>query len=256
MDTSESNQKAAQIKIMLEAICRSFLQELPERLDHVESLILDLENSFDRQQYDELYREVHSLKGSGGTHGIHIISMICHQLENNLTGSANDFDADNVVLLLAFVDLLRQAADQCDPGNNNFSDLEQELDRLSGSSQYQESRAILIAEPSRMMESIYQNAAKDLPVQLTIVNDGLEALQLLLKNQFDCVFVAKELKSLNGFAVVAALRASLTKSAETPVYLVCSSKEPAPDYLGIKKTVFRSPEMKGDLRALFKESLQ
>jgi len=52
---------------------------------------------------------------------------------------------------------------------------------------------------------------------------GPDALQLLLKNKY---------------AVTALLRASLTKGADTQVYLVCSSKEPAPDYLGIKKTLF------------------
>jgi chemotaxis protein histidine kinase CheA len=71
---------------LLASMREAFLDELPERCGHFDALILSLETSpDDREAFNELYRGVHSLKGSGGTHGLSIITTICHQLENLLS---------------------------------------------------------------------------------------------------------------------------------------------------------------------------
>jgi len=66
---------------LLEGMRADFLAELPERCDSFDESILALEKSpDDREAFNELYRGVHSLKGSGGTHGLSIITTLCHQL--------------------------------------------------------------------------------------------------------------------------------------------------------------------------------
>jgi len=63
-----------------------YIAVLPSKLDGIESIILKLSDTVDfNPQFDELYREIHNLKGSAGTHDLHIISTIAHHLENSLT---------------------------------------------------------------------------------------------------------------------------------------------------------------------------
>ena len=69
---------------MLLQLRKTFLEDMPEKLDRLESLLLEIEKNGDGGEvFNELYRIVHSLKGSGGTHGLHIITTICHQLEDS-----------------------------------------------------------------------------------------------------------------------------------------------------------------------------
>jgi len=89
-------------------------------------LILALETtSDDRQPFNELFRGVHSLKGSGGTHGLGIITTVCHELENLLTETdvKNGFGAVFATRALAYVDILRRiekVARQSQPDFSTF----------------------------------------------------------------------------------------------------------------------------------------
>ncbi len=88
-----------------------FIGELPERCNNLDDLILTLEKfPQDSDAFDALYRGVHSLKGSGGTHDLSIITTICHQFENLLTEAASekDFGASFASRALDFVDWLRK----------------------------------------------------------------------------------------------------------------------------------------------------
>lgn len=106
---------------LLEGMRADFLAALPERCDRCDDLILTLEISpNDREAFNELYRSVHSLKGSGGTHGLSIITALCHQLENLIseTDARRGFGEVFATRALAYVDLLRQveqAAGQTHP---------------------------------------------------------------------------------------------------------------------------------------------
>ena len=70
---------------MLEDLRVGFITELPTRLEEMEQLMLDLENSSSfTEDYQDLYRHLHNIKGSAGTHGFHIISSICHVFEDKV----------------------------------------------------------------------------------------------------------------------------------------------------------------------------
>ncbi|OYY94039.1 MAG: hypothetical protein B7Y41_08890 [Hydrogenophilales bacterium 28-61-23] len=78
-----------------------------------------------------------------------------------------------------------------------------------------------------------------LPLPLTTVDNGMGALQLLLRQSFDTVVLARELKGLNGVAVTAALRASLSHNTAARVILISSNREPVPGHLHIDETLPR-----------------
>ena len=68
------------------SLSNDYIDALPERCDLIESLILKLgSKSLNLDSYQGLFREIHSIKGSAGTHGFESISTVCPQFEDWLT---------------------------------------------------------------------------------------------------------------------------------------------------------------------------
>ncbi len=238
MSQSDALAQAGKIEALLEQMRNSFLVEVPERCDRMEELALSLEREYSSDAFNELYRETHSLKGSGGTHGIPVMTTLCHQMENRLNQSEGHFDEEAVSAVLAYIDLLRKIPEIGAQKGADFSAIEEALGRLH-EAELKSRKAVLVAESSRMMQSMYQKAMAAAPVKLTFVDDGLVALQLLMQQSYDYIVIAKELKGLNGVAVVSALRASMGKNAHSPVTMITSSGAGLPTYLQLDRVLAR-----------------
>jgi chemotaxis protein histidine kinase CheA len=233
--------------ILLESMRADFLAELPERCDDLEAMTLALENTLDnRDTYQNYFRAAHSLKGLGGTHGLPIITTLCHQLENLLTEAEADADAgfDTVFTnrALALIDLLRQSALVASQERPDYTSIEADLDEQR-SLVLQRRSAVLIAESSRMMSGLCQKALEGLPLQLTVVDNGLTALERLLLDPFDLFIVARELKVLNGVGVAAALRASQSRNREIPILLLSSSMKDIPSHAKFSAIIARDQQL-------------
>lgn len=236
-----------QMEAMLQKLRLAFVAELPERCDRLESGILALERSpQDQQLFNELYRNVHSLKGSGGTHGLGIITSICHQLETFLTETFGRFNDVFAGQALAYIDLLRKTGHTACQSSPNWNLLEQELEMLQGR-HLQSRRAVLVADPSLLMMKLYQKALAKLPLQLAFVGDGLVALERLMQERFDFMIIARELKHLNGIAVTAALRLSRAKNQNIPVIMVTSDTSGLPDFCRVQQLIERNQKLEEQL---------
>lgn len=256
MNTSASKNKDS-FQALLANMRAEFLDEFPERCGHLEDLVLSLEKSpANGETFSELYRKVHSLKGSGGTHGLTIVTTVCHQLETRLTDAANnqDFGKAFVTAALAYVDLLSKVQRQASLEAQDFSGIDAELDLLRQAA-LKSRKAGLIAESSATMAGFYQHTLAALPVQLTVVNNGLTALERLLREPFDFVIVGRELKELNGVALMAALRASTTKNQKIPALLVTSSKDSIPVHARFSAVISRDSKQADNLIAEVKRVL-
>ena len=76
-----------QVKVMLAALRSNYLRDLPSHIDELEEVLLELERTgFALETCQDLYRRAHSLKGSGGTYGLHVLSAVCHPFEELLSG--------------------------------------------------------------------------------------------------------------------------------------------------------------------------
>lgn len=236
---------------LLARMREEFLAELPERCNRLDALTLILEKSPDeRDAFDELFRGVHSLKGSGGTHGLSIITTICHQLENLLTetDAKHGFGSAFATLSLAYIDLLRRVEESARQSNPNFAAIESALDALRQSG-LQSRKSGLIAESSPMMAAMYQQLLAGFPVQLTLVENGLTALERLLHEHYDFVIVGRELKELNGIAMIVALRSSQVRNQNIPAILVSSKQGSIPDHAGFSATISRDQNLADNLVA-------
>jgi len=225
---------------LLEQLKASFISELPERSNRLEELTLTFGHQPEnRERYEELYRAVHSLKGSGGTHGLPIITQICHQLEdhlNNLSERNQGVDNDFIDVCLSHIDLIQQTAQLASQDNPDFSGIEQTLEQIK---QYilQDRYSGLIVDSSSVMTMMCQDALSGLPVQLSLVDNGLLALERLRQTRFDFLITGRALKVLNGTALIAALRASESVNRDLKIIMLTTASpkdfppHSRPDYL-------------------------
>ncbi len=238
-DNTSANLDQAQR--LLEQLRLGFLEDLPERLNTIEAEVLRLGKPASADgAFEECFRQVHSLKGSAGTHGIPFISRVCHHIENGLAQMDGDANPKQVDMFLRYVDLMRRAGDQtCHQPRQEQADfhmLESELEQL----QQQRccgKKTALVVEGSSLMSDLYQASLAELPVTLHMETDGLEALTHLLHEKYDFVIMGAQTRTLNGTALLYALRAAGGRNFGIPVLMVTSASKPrfvaemTPDFL-------------------------
>jgi HPt (histidine-containing phosphotransfer) domain-containing protein len=231
MDNTQPSPDLNQAQRLLRELRAGFLVDLPEQLDDIESLVLNLEQDQNSLQatssvYDELYRHIHSLKGRAGTHGVDIISLISHQFEDALSGLHNgqSITRTHIDCFLKYVDLTRQATELAHNEKADFSELKATLEIIR--SQLKQGRKlVLIVEGSHFMSSLYQDSLRPLPFDISTLDDGLEALGWLLREKYDLVIMGGETKSLNGTALLYALRATQGINRNIKTIMVTSSEK-------------------------------
>jgi HPt (histidine-containing phosphotransfer) domain-containing protein len=210
---------AARIAAMLQQLRNAYLAELPERCEQIERLVLSFATSgVKAQAYEDLYRHVHSLKGSAGTHGVPFLSTVCHQFEDLLTQAGESGLKGKSGFCLQYVDLLKRGTDYARE-NRDSGELEAALEVLR-SGLLRNRHPVLLVDSSGVQAGICQSALDTLPVQLTILDDGIEALGLLLQERFALLITGRTLKRLNGIALSCALRASDSANRNMPVILL------------------------------------
>lgn len=213
------------VERLLESIRQSFVAELPERFDDLERLTLGLakQSSF-AASFEELYRKVHSLKGSAGTHGLGMLTLISHQFEDLLSTLDQDFAKVNdriVDTSLKYVDLLRETGTAIAGDRMDAQRTYDALEKLKFSV-FPADFSCLIVENSKMLARVAQQALEKLPIAVTVVDDGMSALDRLLQEKFDILVSSKELPNLNGVALISAVRYSERINADVFAVLLTS----------------------------------
>ncbi|MDT8992478.1 Hpt domain-containing protein [Curvibacter sp. APW13] len=238
---------SADLAALMAELLAEFLDELPARCHELEESILALESG-QEGAFDELYRQVHSLKGTGGGVGLPVITTICHQFESFLSEVRVCFDHKATNTALAYVDLLRRTIGADGRTDAAVAATEQALEamrllRLSGRT------SVLIAEPSQTLRRVYQDELAGPQTKLHLIGNGMQALERLLHEPFDLLILSRELPALNGLAVVAALREARCSNSNIPVVLVSSNTAPVGAHLNIQTLAKRDQHLLGQLQA-------
>lgn len=221
MATAPGTPDRSQIDELLAHLQADFLGELAERIDTLEGLTMAFEKGgFAQTDFDALYRVAHSLKGTAGTFGFTIISAVCHAYEDYLNAN-KQADPNFLSHCLAYVDLLRSAADKLRQGRTEFADIETAIHRL-GETHFAKPYSAMLVEPSKLTAELCKQAMAGLPVRIVQVSDGLQALSRLLSEPFDLLITSQEIKTLNGTALVAAIRLANRPGHEVKTVLLTS----------------------------------
>jgi CheY-like chemotaxis protein len=230
-----------QVKVMLAALRSNYLRDLPSHIDELEELLLELERGgFDLETCRDLYRRVHSLKGSGGTYGLHVLSDVCHPFEDLLSSLLERPELLSMGFTetaLKYVDLMRQVHDTYASGNEPGAEIKQILHELRQNAT-KTSHSALIVEGSDVVVGMLKEILKARGFRIEVVNDGYLALGRLLAEHFDLLVTSLEVKRLNGLALIGAVQKSGPRSSKTKSILLTTTllKSPCdkPDYV-IKK---------------------
>lgn len=224
---TDRNQHNKDISLLLAQIRDAFVSELPSRIDQLESLILSMREQSDTQEsFTTLYRELHSLKGSAGTHGLHTISTICHNLEDRLSPyDSSDLPPDTAELnlWLEFIDLLRTAVEIHLDDFDEIRDIEHRLEWLRRRANDTQHRGLLVGL-SQSHKLFCQTLFKEIGVELSIQDDGYQALDRLIHERFEVLVTSKHLPSLDGEALIAAVKISHGTSAKLQTILLTSTQ--------------------------------
>lgn len=228
------------INQVLKTLRENYLNELPERLQAMESLILGLEENNNHEDYQELYRHVHSQKGSAGTHGFHIISSICHQFESQLAVYQNDLQSitrDVVNHWLTYMDLIKEALRQIEKNEQEFSLIKEKLQSLAEENQDKQNFSCLLVDYKTSTTTMIADLLKEHGFDVVIMHDGYDVLGRLLIEKFDLLICGQEIASLNGLVLISANRLSGSINNHIPSVLITSSdiekpcKDTGPDYV-------------------------
>lgn len=96
---------------MIEKFQQRFIEEAREHCDRLDQYLLELEQDVGNQaNVDEIFRILHSLKGSGGMFGFHLLSEFTHELESVyqfIRDGKLDIDSRIVDFTLRCSDVLR-----------------------------------------------------------------------------------------------------------------------------------------------------
>jgi len=100
------------LKAQIEALRQNFIEQLPKRLDALESGLQSWRQTLDESALTEFHRTAHSLTGAGATFGCEALSSVARTLEQQLVSTGLARDLDMVEALLQQVRLAMQQAGQ------------------------------------------------------------------------------------------------------------------------------------------------
>jgi len=213
---------------VLEKLRQGFVSELPEKIDEIEEHILACVEGGDfEEEFQEAYRKTHSLKGTGGTFGIPILTSICHQLEDVLTlwetesfGVAGTHQAR----CLDYVDLLRQASDILIARLDDFSFIGSRLRELQDID-FKGKLRVLLVDGSRTTREICKQTISEYNADVVEMADGYESLSRLLHERFDVLIAGKEIGLLNGHMLISVVSQLQSDTHSITTILITSSKQ-------------------------------
>jgi CheY-like chemotaxis protein/HPt (histidine-containing phosphotransfer) domain-containing protein len=247
------------VEKLLASLRRSYLAEMPDKCDDLEDLVmrLDRAETFEAT-FKELYRQVHSTKGSAGTHGYSQLSAICHHIEDVLNLVAHSPQKVTPVIvdaLLGLVDLLRSTTAAFHAGLVDEGSLEAALAALRARVFPARFRGLYV-DASKLSARLCHDALEGLPCTLTVVNDGVQALQRLLQEKFDFVITSKELPQLNGIALTCAVRSAETANSDIRAILLTSKDNVSLPWPGLFDRVLKKDKtISSNLRRVVMELL-
>jgi len=190
---------------LLEHLREGFLDDMPERIVKIEDLVM---SSRDADSYDELFRMVHSLKGTAGSYSYHEITNIAHGMEDVMLAlmERKQFnEASTTDILLKFIDILRDSVDSLIETKSAPLDINERIEVLRNQI-FTELLNVLVVEPSKLYTGMVQHSLEGMSINFTFTQDGLQGLGNLLSQKYDLLITSLESTCLNGDALVAALR--------------------------------------------------
>lgn len=157
----------------------------------------------------ELCREIHSLKGSGGSFGYPTITVIAHRLESYITGISG-LDDGAIDDILAFLDRMRDILDGDDDDDEKTSKMVralpvQTIDRMPEIDG--PDLEVLLVPSTPIIGRAVEGEFKLQGCRVTMIKNPLEAFAMAIHTRPDVVVASAISKDISGADLAAAFRA-------------------------------------------------
>ncbi len=258
---NSTNLKQVDLDKQLEALQRQYLDELPDKIDEIDNLILELERTDDTEmQMRVISGHIHTVKGTAGSYGLSFASTICHNFEDYLATVhiSEDGIESHIDVFMKFTGLLRDYADSyVSEEGEEIERFKSRLADLLPKVSHKKQHRILIIETTKSIAHQYTKILKKLHFDISFAKHGYEALGRLLKEDFDSLITVAQTELLDGVSLIAALRVIKSNNQNIPTLLITSNttidlpKLHRPDYVLIKR-----PELMKELENIYEEISQ
>lgn len=234
------------------------MEELPEKFDNLEEMILTLEKNNDVEVLRSFVGEVHSLKGTAGTFGLNFITTLCHNYEDYLRANSDKKFSVISNTSLAFIDLLRAYRDHFSKkGDTNIDSFNQKLNSLFISPDNVGSAPklkFLINEDVRTINKLINEVLKKNNVNCNFSKDGYEALGRLISEKFDGLITSLETALIGGLDLSKIIR-SLSRFDKKFKIILITSKDDMIRPSEIDYIVIKNPELAKNLQEVISKIL-
>jgi CheY-like chemotaxis protein/HPt (histidine-containing phosphotransfer) domain-containing protein len=204
-----------------------YLSILEENLLELETAILSLEGQSGEELKKSLFsifRLVHSVKGSAGTYELFSISNIFHRFEDHIDTKMKTSDIPKAVdTFLGFLDLAKKCLNDYKENSGEMDKYVTLIDELSLSKKTLEGK-ILVVEPTKSIGKIISKVARENKVELTILENGITALNRILMERFDLIISSINIDMLDGVSFLSAIRVMKSLNQKTPLVLISSDE--------------------------------
>ncbi|WP_417784330.1 Hpt domain-containing protein [Terasakiella pusilla] len=208
---------------------QDFIEGSLEKLDDIDTIIDNIYNDRgDRgEQFFQLQRDVHSIKGSAGTHGMHLLTLVAHRLEDFIE-AAPRLKQEQWRSVQIYIDELRTLVDMGkDPSAH---EREQILARLPHaqdtatefSNQKSKKVTVLVVMPPGVQRKVIGKELASCGFDLSFTDRPVEAIRLVMDLQPDAVLANQEFRNMTGSELGRVLR-EIKLTEQTPFALLTSS---------------------------------
>lgn len=199
-----------------------YLASLPETIENLEYLLLQLGRGGADSLWAEFLRTVHSIKGGAGSFGVGFVGTVCHDFETYLSETGPDqVDVD---LCLRFVDLLSEYTNDylANSISTDESGYLEKLRQIVPAREAARFKVLVVENTQAMFEYYAKTLLEKYDVTVVYEKTGLGALARLMKEEYDALLTSMYVGDLDGPSLIAALKVTRSPNRGIPTFLITS----------------------------------
>ncbi len=229
--------KAATDAILLQ-LSQEFLESCGDSLDVVDAAITRLiDGGAWDDDFAELLRQVHSVKGSGGTFGFPAITLIAHSLEDYIETAA-EISRRQLDAILVFIDAIRGILGRGEnPSDTEITEIlrglpASRLTQTIGGGQTPRDIGFLLAMPKGLQRRIIGGEMASCGFRVSLAENAVQAIELALANPPDIIAANMFLEDMTGVELARVFKA-IAATAKANFMLMTSSDTGGPKTIGL-----------------------
>jgi HPt (histidine-containing phosphotransfer) domain-containing protein/CheY-like chemotaxis protein len=246
----------AEIDAFLSNMRVDFIDNSLDRMDELETIIVRLKSGQGErpEEFLDLQRHIHSLKGSAGSYGFQLVSQIAHRIEDYIE-TADHIGPAELDAIQGFLDRVRailEAGD--DPEPDEAAAILARLPSAAAAEAPVVRRHVntLLVMPKGVQRKIIAQELAGWGMRLSMVENGVDSIQAAVCHPPGLIIASQELPDFSGVQL-ARLFGTMEATESCPFVLVTTYSEGNPALVGLPHdaaVVRKGKRFSADLRVL------